>query len=173
MRCTLQWSLSGHQHVCISNSQEAITQATKGYLRWIFMCPWNDTFNKNKKISMSELGLNSKDRKSTRDKANISNPKVNRGCAPFTTNCPHLSRLCAHFTWTLNTTYFTGGLPYWGIQRYAWNSRCRTPCSAVSYCTIIQGLTVLWRNTSFQHMTLFYDLILNNGRWIIYLIKWW
>ena len=33
------------------------------------------------------LGLNSKDRKSTRDKANISNPKVNRGCAPLTANC--------------------------------------------------------------------------------------
>ena len=35
---------------------------------------------------MSVLGLNSKDRKSTRDKANISNPKVNRGCAPLTAN---------------------------------------------------------------------------------------
>ena len=32
------------------------------------------------------MGLNSKDRKSTRDKANISNPKVNRGCAPLTAN---------------------------------------------------------------------------------------
>ena len=32
--CTLQWSLSGHQHVCISNSQEAITQATKENLKW-------------------------------------------------------------------------------------------------------------------------------------------
>ena len=35
---------------------------------------------------MSVLELNSKDRKSTRDKANISNPKVNRGCAPLTAN---------------------------------------------------------------------------------------
>ena len=35
---------------------------------------------------MSVLGLYSKDRKSTRDKANISNPKVNRGCAPLTAN---------------------------------------------------------------------------------------
>ena len=35
---------------------------------------------------MSVLGLNSKDRKSTSDKANISNPKVNRGCAPLTAN---------------------------------------------------------------------------------------
>ena len=36
---------------------------------------------------MSVLGLNSKDRKSTRDKANMSNPKVNRGCAPLTAKC--------------------------------------------------------------------------------------
>ena len=35
---------------------------------------------------MSVLGLNSKDRKSTRDTANISNPKVNIGCAPLTAN---------------------------------------------------------------------------------------
>ena len=31
---------------------------------------------------------------------------------------PHFSRLCANFTWTLNTIYPTGGLPYWEIQRY-------------------------------------------------------
>ena len=36
------------------------------------------------KILMSVLGLNSKDRKSTRDKANMSNPKVNRGCTQLT-----------------------------------------------------------------------------------------
>ena len=54
---------------------------------WRFcICPSNDTFGKNKKKLMSVLGLNSKDRKSTRDKANISNPKVNRGCAPLTAN---------------------------------------------------------------------------------------
>ena len=86
---------------------------------WRFcMCPSNDTLNKNKKISMLELGLHSKDRKSTRDKANISNPNVNRGCRP-THSQLHLSRLCANFTWTLNTIYSTEGLPYLGIQRYA------------------------------------------------------
>ena len=41
---------------------------------------------KIKKILMRVLGLNSKDRKFSRDKANISNPKVNRGCAPLTAN---------------------------------------------------------------------------------------
>ena len=71
--CTLQWSLSGHQHVCISNSWETFTEATKktsnGRLSqlnqywsykpysnfkpaWNFLkilCNLNDTFDKNKK----------------------------------------------------------------------------------------------------------------------------
>ena len=40
------------------------------------------------KIKNLEVGTGAqrKDRKSTRDKANISNPKVNRGCAPLTAN---------------------------------------------------------------------------------------
>ena len=44
------------------------------------------TKNKTKKNSMLALGLHNKDRKSTGDKANINNPKVNRGCTPFTAN---------------------------------------------------------------------------------------
>ena len=53
---------------------------------WRFcMCSSNDTFDK-KKILMSVLGLNSNDRKSTGEKANINNPKVNRCCAPLTAN---------------------------------------------------------------------------------------
>ena len=39
------------------------------------------------KISMLVLGLHSKDRTSTKDKANIRNPKVNRGWPPLTANC--------------------------------------------------------------------------------------
>ena len=78
------------------------------------MCPLNDTFEK--KISMLVLGLHSKDRKSARNKANISNPKVNRGCPPLT--AIRTSADCWNFTWTLNTIYSTEGLPYWGIQRY-------------------------------------------------------
>ena len=38
------------------------------------------------KISMSVLGIQREDRKSTRVKANIGNPKVNRGCPPLTAN---------------------------------------------------------------------------------------
>ena len=36
---------------------------------------------------MLVLGLHSKDRTSTKDKANIRNPKVNRGCPLLTANC--------------------------------------------------------------------------------------
>ena len=32
--CTLQWSLSGGQYVCLSNSQVSITEATKESLKW-------------------------------------------------------------------------------------------------------------------------------------------
>ena len=35
---------------------------------------------------MLVLGAHNKDRKSTKDKANIGNPKVNRGCPPLTAN---------------------------------------------------------------------------------------
>ena len=40
------------------------------------------------KILMLVLGLNSKDRKSTWDKANISNPKINRDCPPLKPTIP-------------------------------------------------------------------------------------
>ena len=54
---------------------------------WRFsMCKSNDTFDKNKKYWSRYWGSTAKDRKSTWDKANISNPKVNRGCAPLTAN---------------------------------------------------------------------------------------
>ena len=60
-----------------------------------FACPSNDIMIKIKKISV--LGLHSKDRKSTKDKANIDNPKVNRGCPSLTANpisadCVQISR---------------------------------------------------------------------------------
>ena len=51
-----------------------------------FVCVLQMTLLTKIKISMLELGLHSKDRKSIRDKANISNPKVNRGCSPLTAN---------------------------------------------------------------------------------------
>ena len=51
---------------------------------WRFcMCPSSDTFDNNKK-SWSRYWCSTV--KTTRDKANISNPKVNRGCAPLTAN---------------------------------------------------------------------------------------
>ena len=51
-----------------------------------FVCVLQMIYLTKDKTLMSVLGLNSKDRKSTRDKANISSPKVNRGCAPLTAN---------------------------------------------------------------------------------------
>ena len=66
---------------------------------------------------MSVLGLNSKDRKSTGDKANISNPKVNICCAPLTAN--RISADCVQISLGPSIPYqSTGGLPYWEIQRY-------------------------------------------------------
>ena len=54
---------------------------------WRFcMCNSNDTFDKNKKYWSSYWAQQQRQKKSTRDKANISNPKVNRGCAPLTAN---------------------------------------------------------------------------------------
>ena len=47
------------------------------------VCASNDTFDK---ISMLVLGLHSKDRKTTKNKANISNPKGNRYYPPLTAN---------------------------------------------------------------------------------------
>ena len=134
MSCTLQWSLSGHQHVCISNSQEAITHPhTHTQLRktsnvrcsqinqywsykphsnfkptWMFFkilyVSFKWYFWQKLIISMLVWGFTAKTRCLVR-------------LSP-THSQPHLSRLCANFTWTLNTIYSTGGLPYWGIQRY-------------------------------------------------------
>ena len=65
---------------------------------------------------MSVLGLNSKDVKSTRDKENRSNPKVNRGC-PLTAN--QTSADCVQISLGPTKPYIPlGGLSYWGIQRY-------------------------------------------------------
>ena len=80
---------------------------------WRFcMCPSNDTFDKNKKISKQVLRLNSKDRKSTRDNANISNPKVNRGCAPLTAN--HTSADCVQISLGPSIPYIPLGVCHTG-----------------------------------------------------------
>ena len=104
MRCTLEWSPSGHQYVCISYSQLDIRRQLKKtmnrrcfqlhqYLSYksyssfkptcIFLkisCMSFKWYFWKKKKSMLVLGLDSINRKSVKDKANIGNPKVNRGC---------------------------------------------------------------------------------------------
>ena len=70
---------------------------------------------------MLVLGLHSKDRKSTRDKANISDPKVNRGCPPITAN--RTSADCVQFSlgpsiqYIPLRVYHTGGFN--AMKRYS------------------------------------------------------
>ena len=63
-------------------------------------------------ILLSVLGLNSKDRKSTRDKANISNPKVNRGCVPLTAN--RISADCVQISLRPSKPYIPMGVYHTG-----------------------------------------------------------
>ena len=65
---------------------------------------------------VNDHGKDSKDGKSTRDKANTSNPKVNRGCAPLTAN--HTSADCVQISLGPQYHIFHWGSIYWGIQRY-------------------------------------------------------
>ena len=61
---------------------------------------------------MSVLGLNSNDKKSTRDKAKISNPKVNRGCAPLPAN--RISADCAQISLGSSMPYIPLGVYHTG-----------------------------------------------------------
>ena len=65
------------------------------------------------------MGFNSEDRKSTRDKANISNPKVNRGCAPLTAN--RISADCVQISLGPSIPYIPLGVYHTrgGIQCFA------------------------------------------------------
>ena len=53
------------------------------------------------------LGLHSEDRKSTRDKSNIGDPKVNRGRPPLTSTAPQQTEMKIH----LDTQY---NILHWG-----------------------------------------------------------
>ena len=64
---------------------------------------------------MLVLGAHNKDKKSTRDKANIANPKVNRGCPPLTTN--RTSADCVENSLGPSVQYISLGV-YWEFQRY-------------------------------------------------------
>ena len=74
-------------------------------------------------------GAQSKDRKSIRDKANISNPKVNRGCAPLTAN--HTSADCVQISLGPSIPYIPLGIYHsWGLyamQLKAANRRLPSP----------------------------------------------
>ena len=107
---------------------------------------------KIKKILMSVLGLNSKDRKSTGDKANISNPKVNRGCAPLTAN--RISADCVQISFGSSIPYIPLGVYHTGgFNAMSNKTNCiefhlkpNVPCSSDpdhSVKTILQGSS-LW-----------------------------
>ena len=61
---------------------------------------------------VNDHGKDSLDRKSTRDKANISNPKVNRGCAPLTAN--HTSADCVQISLGPSIPYIPLGVYHTG-----------------------------------------------------------
>ena len=70
------------------------------------------------KILKSVMGLSSEDMKSTRDKANISNPKVNRGCAPLTAN--HISADCVQISLGPSIPYIPLGVYHTGGFNAMW-----------------------------------------------------
>ena len=112
-----------------------------------FVCVLQMIFWQKYKISMLLLGLNSKDKTSTRDKANVSNPKVSRGRPSLTANRT-ARRLRANFTWTLNTTYSTEDLLYWGFQLHA-----KMICSIyyIPYVPVQETLVSKWYIIHYQN----------------------
>ena len=74
------------------------------------------------------MGLHSKDRKSTKDKANISNPKVNRGCPPLSAN--RISTDCVQISlehsiqYTPLRVYRTGGFNAMSVEMYTLLCQC-------------------------------------------------
>ena len=78
-----------------------------------------------KKILMSVLGLNSKDRKSTRDKANMYNPKVNGGCTQLTAN--RISADCVQISLGPSLPYIPLGVYHTG----GFSAMCRYRASNI------------------------------------------
>ena len=72
------------------------------------------------------LGLHSKDRKSTRDKAYIGNPKVNKGCPPLTANRTSADRvqisLGPSMQYIQLRVYHTGSFNTMKHYNLSWNS---------------------------------------------------
>ena len=94
------------------------------FFRRSCVCPSNNTFDRNKKISMLVMGPHSKEGKSTKDKANISYPKVNRGCPPLTAN--RISADCVQIS--LGPQY---NIFHWGstVLGFSWIDNCQEYCT--------------------------------------------
>ena len=69
-------------------------------------------FSESAASVVNDHGKDSKDGKSTRDKAHISNPKVNRGCAPLTAN--HTSADCVQISLGPSIPYIPLGVYHTG-----------------------------------------------------------
>ena len=107
------------------------------------VCPSNDTLDKNKKISMLVLGLHSKDRKSTKDKANIRYPKVNRGCPPLTAN--HTSAGCVQISLGPQCNIFNWGSTVLGVSTLcAASSKSNVHISVTKWGIVGYGLVYCW-----------------------------
>ena len=113
-------------------------------LKWYFWQKW--------KILMSVLGLNSKDGKSTRDKANISDPKVNRGCAPLTAS--RISADCVQISLGPSIPYIPLGVYHTGGFNAMFNTFC-TMCNLYSLCRKMPNM----KNISFRTWRLPCDII--------------
>ena len=105
MNCMLHWSLSGHQHVCTSYSQEAITQATKENLKW-------KAFTTYSILVVQSPFKFWTDMKCFADFVCVCNPKVNRGCAPLTAN--HVSADCVQISLGPSIPYIPLGVYHTG-----------------------------------------------------------
>ena len=149
----------GHTNPIQILNQQVFLKILYMSFKWYFSA-------KIKKILMSELGLNSKDRKSTRDKTNISNPKVNRGCTPLTADrtsadCMQIS-LGPSIPYIPLKVYHTGGfsksglssgvhvvLQYRGVQSgIDWHTCFSNYSNAYSWFKFDRGANSQWTRTS-------------------------
>ena len=130
----LQWSLSNHHmfaqvtsksnwripwihdvsnliNICPTNPVQVLN------LHEIFqrfcLCTWNDIFDMNKTVIVG-TGARGKDGKYLRNKANIGNPKVNRGWPSLTAN--HILADCMEITLGPSIKHIQLGV-FWGFQR--------------------------------------------------------
>ena len=104
----------------MKTSNRRTSQLIQYWSQTLFKFSTNMIFKEFLCVPQMILGLHSKDRKSTLDKANISNPKVDRVCPPLTAkrtsaDCVQIS-LGPSIKYIQLRVYYTGGfnaIPIW------------------------------------------------------------